>query len=195
MTAAERVFHYRHNHPERDEHESSPSPVPSNDHGWEESEVPHDNGPVEPDAFEHIVDTHFGTHSINSLDLDHEGRGATIDGQPQELHHELDVEARTPLYEGAQTSRLAATLLLLNLQGVYNTSDSHTDSLFQLLNGKLLPQPNTLPPSHREAKKVLSSIGLEFQTIHACPGGCILYRGEHAGKTECPRRHCKKKRY
>ncbi len=93
MTAAERVFHYCHNHPERDEHESSPSPVPNNDHGWEESEVPYDDGPVEPDSFEHIMDTHFGTHSINSLDLEHEGRGATIDGQPQELLDNLEVEA------------------------------------------------------------------------------------------------------
>lgn len=93
------------------------------------------------------------------------------------------------------TTRLSATLLVLNLQSVYGASDVHTNKLFQLLHSKLLPQPNTLPSSVRDAKKLLTSIGLAFETIHACPAGCILYRGEHADATSCPQPRCGKPRY
>jgi hypothetical protein len=93
------------------------------------------------------------------------------------------------------THRLSATLLLLNLQSVYGASDVHTDALFDLLQQKLLPQPNTLPSSTRDAKKLLTSIGLAFETIHACPSGCILYRGEHVDAESCPMPNCGKPRY
>jgi hypothetical protein len=81
---------------------------------------------------------------------------------------------------------LGATLLLLNLQGVLNTSDVHTDALMGLLHAKLLPKPSKLPPNVREAKKLLRSIGLAFDTIHACPKGCVLYHGEYETLTHCP---------
>ena len=43
---------------------------------------------------------------------------------------------------------------------------------------KMLPKANELPESTYEAKKVVCCLGLEVQKIHACPNGCILYRGE-----------------
>lgn len=91
------------------------------------------------------------------------------------------------------THRLSGTLLLLNLQSVYGASDVHTDALLELLHTKLLPQPNTLPPSVRDAKKLLTSIGMAFETIHSCPSGCILYQGEHVDAQACP--NCNKPRY
>jgi hypothetical protein len=91
--------------------------------------------------------------------------------------------------------RLGATLLILNLQGVYNTSDVHTDALLQLLHTKLLPKPNAMPSTTREAKKLLSTIGLALDTIHACPTGCVLYRKDFTDLTECPMRHCGLPRY
>src|SRR5450759_762568 len=87
-------------------------------------------------------------------------------------------------------SKLGATLLLLNLQGVFNTSDVHIDALFQLLHNKLLSRPNTLLSSSRDAKKLLSSIGLALETIHACPRGCVLFRKTYADHTHCPKRRC-----
>jgi hypothetical protein len=91
--------------------------------------------------------------------------------------------------------RLLGTLLLLNLQSIYGASDVHTDALLELLHTKLLPQPNTLPSSVRDAKKLLTSIGMTFETIHACPNGCILYRGEYADAQSCPKANCNKPRY
>lgn len=89
--------------------------------------------------------------------------------------------------------RLSATLLILNLQSTYGVPNAHTDAIFSLLSGKLLPMPNTLPKSRQEAKQVLASIGMVYNIIHACPNGCVLFRKDLENATECPK--CEAKRY
>ena len=51
---------------------------------------------------------------------------------------------------------------------------------------KKLPKDNELPDSTYEAKKVLCSLGLEVQKIHACPNDYMLYRGEYGNMNACP---------
>jgi hypothetical protein len=41
---------------------------------------------------------------------------------------------------------------------------------------KVLPKPNGLPSSTYQAKKIISSLTLGIQKIHACPNHCILYQ-------------------
>lgn len=89
--------------------------------------------------------------------------------------------------------RLSATLLILNLQASYSVPNIHTDALLKLLGGKMLPQPNTLPESYLEAKKLLKEVGMEYQIIHCCEDGCCLYRGALENATTCP--ICRKDRY
>ena len=81
--------------------------------------------------------------------------------------------------------RLSATLLVLNLQSSFNVPNVHTDALLSLLSSEMLPQPNTLPQSHAEAKKVLKEVGMEYQIIHCCTNGCSLYRKELEHATSC----------
>ena len=50
----------------------------------------------------------------------------------------------------------------------------------------MLPEDNTLPKNHYEAKKILCPVGMEYQKIHACPNDCILYRHEYAELRNCP---------
>ena len=89
--------------------------------------------------------------------------------------------------------RLSATLLILNLQSTYNIPNIHTDALLRLLSLQILPQPNTLPESHVEAKKVLKEVGMEYQIIHCCNNGCCLYRNNLENATSCPT--CASNRY
>jgi len=51
----------------------------------------------------------------------------------------------------------------------------------------MLPEGNTLPTRHYEAKKILCMIGMEYQKIHACHNYCILYRKEFKTLTKSPR--------
>jgi len=58
--------------------------------------------------------------------------------------------------------------------------------LLELLH-EILPEGNILPTSHYEAKKILCPMGIEYQKIHPCPNGCILYRKEFERLHKCPR--------
>ena len=44
-----------------------------------------------------------------------------------------------------------------------------------------------------EAKQNICPLGLEVEKIHACKNDCILFRGDHANDTECPK--CQTARY
>ena len=44
-----------------------------------------------------------------------------------------------------------------------------------------------MPSTTYEAKQLVCSLGLEVQKIHACPNGCILYRGGECENLDaCP---------
>lgn len=67
------------------------------------------------------------------------------------------------------------------------------DDLFRILHELILPEGNSLPSSWKEAKKVLCTIGMEYEIIHACPNDCILYQKEYKNCKECP--ECDTPRY
>ena len=46
-----------------------------------------------------------------------------------------------------------------------------------------MPDDNILPNSCHEVKKTISSLGLTYEKIHACPNDCMLYR-KHRAKDE-----------
>jgi len=67
------------------------------------------------------------------------------------------------------------------------------DELFSLLKLDLFPRDNTLPKSLYEAKTIVKQLGLNYNSIHACYNGCVLFRGELRGATSCPK--CKRSRF
>jgi len=71
-------------------------------------------------------------------------------------------------------------------------TDKSFTELLELFH-QILPEGNTLPTSHYEAKKILCPIGMEYRKIHACPNDCILYKKEFEGLHKCPR--CGASRY
>ena len=63
----------------------------------------------------------------------------------------------------------------------------------RLLSSKILPPNNVLPKMSDEAKKMMSSLGLDYETIHACINDCVLYQGKHEKAISCPK--CGKLRF
>jgi hypothetical protein len=104
------------------------------------------------------------------------------DFDPTMLEQSLQV-----LYDGARSSQLAATVLLLNLCTVHGVSNNCANELFSLLHLHLLPQGNVLPRSYHAAKSVTAKLGLTYNSIHACERGCVLFRGEHEDAVRCPK--------
>ena len=51
----------------------------------------------------------------------------------------------------------------------------------------MLPEDSVLPNRTYEAKKMLCSIGMSCDKIHACSNDSILFRNEYASSNECPK--------
>jgi hypothetical protein len=105
----------------------------------------------------------------------------------------LYTEATTPVYSGSKMSVGSATIVIMNMSSVFRVSNTFTDELFRFLSGDLLPLPNKLPKTHYAARKSIHRLDLNYNNIHACPTGCILYDGEYATLDRCPK--CTQRRW
>jgi hypothetical protein len=81
----------------------------------------------------------------------------------------------------------------MNMCVVFGVSNKFTSELLRYLSEDLLPVGNKLPNSHYVASKTIRRLGLNYNNIHACPDGCVLYEDEHADLTVCPK--CSKSRW
>ena len=103
------------------------------------------------------------------------------------MFERLVSDAEKPLYKGcAKFTRLSAVLKLYNLKAGNGWSDKSFTELLALMR-EMLPDDNVLPNRTYEAKKMLCSIGMSYDKIHACQNDCILFRNEYASLTECPK--------
>ena len=112
----------------------------------------------------------------------------TIQGL-EELYH----QPTTPLYRGSKTSIVSATIVILNMCVGFGVSNNFTSELLCYLSEDLLPKGNKLPSSHYATAQTIRKLGLDYNIIHACPDGCVLYEGDHALLEICP--HCLKSRW
>ena len=51
----------------------------------------------------------------------------------------------------------------------------------------MLPEGNEIPMTTYEANKIVCPMGLKFEKTHACKNDCILFCGDNAALTECPK--------
>jgi hypothetical protein len=96
-------------------------------------------------------------------------------------------EGTRPLYKGTNVNTISATIVLINMAVIHNISNAYVDELLKYLSTILLPSQNKLPRSHYEAKKLIQKLGLNYNIIHTCPKGCVLYRGEYEHLDKCPK--------
>jgi hypothetical protein len=96
-------------------------------------------------------------------------------------------DAITPLYAAARCSKLAATILLMNLSTVHGVSNTFAEELFTILHTHILPENNCLPKNYYATKSLTNKLGLAYNTIHACEKGCVLFRESLANAEKCPK--------
>lgn len=109
-------------------------------------------------------------------------------GSPQEVR-----EATNPLYAGSKCSKLAFVVMFLNICGNHNVPNNCVSELLTFLHKSVLPESNVVPKNMYEARRLMSKLGLNYNSIHACPDGHVLFRGEYADCLACPQ--CGKHRY
>ena len=62
----------------------------------------------------------------------------------------------------------------------------------RLIGEFLLPPSNVLPRSYRELCAFMKYIGMEYQTIDACPKNHIICHKKHEHAIECTKYHMRK---
>lgn len=84
-------------------------------------------------------------------------------------------DAEKPLYKVCtKFTRLSVVLKLYNLRADNGWLDKSFTTLLSLMKD-MLPEDNVLPNQTYKAKKILYSIGMSYDKIHACPNDCILF--------------------
>lgn len=101
--------------------------------------------------------------------------------------------ACTLFYNSARCSKLARTLVLMNMYPIHRCSNKFANELFSILHIFFLHVENYLFSNMHGAKTLTQKIGSKYRQIHACIFGCILYRGEYANYIHYPK--CGKERY
>ena len=102
-------------------------------------------------------------------------------------------QASHAVYPGSTVSLISAVVVIMTLCTTHGVSNAFVTELLHYLSEELLPEGNVLPAKHYSAKRMLQALGLAYNVIHACPAGCVLFRGEHEACESCPR--CGKSRY
>lgn len=64
----------------------------------------------------------------------------------------------------------------------------------RLIGVYLLPPSNILPRSYRELGATMKHIGMEYQSIDACPQDHVIYHKEDENAIECPKCHTRRYR-
>ncbi|XP_062076592.1 uncharacterized protein LOC133781568 [Humulus lupulus] len=94
-------------------------------------------------------------------------------------------EIEAELYPGCDwisSLNFLAKLMHLKVRGKW--PNNSFDELLKLLKFAF-PKDNKIPPTHYEAKKKLSKLGMGYQSIHVCKYDCSLFYNEHASKHSC----------
>ena len=98
---------------------------------------------------------------------------------------ELLEQAENSLYPGCTNfTKLGTLVSLFNIKGKFGWYDTSFTELLGLL-AKLLLESNEIPVSIYKAKETISTLGLEYVKIYACPNDCILYRKEYERMSDC----------
>ncbi|CAN6719181.1 unnamed protein product [Malus baccata var. baccata] len=102
-------------------------------------------------------------------------------------------EAQNELYLGCKQYTILTYVVELIHTKVNNHMTNNAIDKMLVMMKKMCPQPNNVPNSFRECKKMLKSLGLGCENIHACYYDCALFYKEHKKRDRCP--VCNEPRY
>ena len=110
----------------------------------------------------------------------------------------LQREVAIPIYRGSIVNLLAIVMELLKVQARNPTMTNQcVDDVLCMINTFIIDPKldNKMPKTRYEARKIVSDMGLDYVSIHACPCNGMLYYGPNAELIECPIEGCGLSRY
>ncbi|XP_038680928.1 uncharacterized protein LOC119981859 [Tripterygium wilfordii] len=101
--------------------------------------------------------------------------------------------AQAPLWNRCEShSELSVTMKLLSIKADYNIPQGCFDDVVHLMKEKMLAD-NSMLENFYQAKKSVSKLGLGYQRIDCCIGGCMIYYKNDANLMQC--KFCGANRY
>jgi len=97
--------------------------------------------------------------------------------------YDMLASANEPIYEGATKSKLSIVIRLLATRTNWHAPEKCLDYVIKMLND-VAPKQNFILKNYYEAKKIVSSLGLEAEKIDCCECGCMLYYKDDIYLTE-----------
>ncbi|CAO2825429.1 unnamed protein product [Amaranthus hypochondriacus] len=90
-----------------------------------------------------------------------------------------------PLYSGCEAHSQMSTIgKMMNLIVDHNCLERLYDELCTMMH-ETLPQPNLMPSSFNDTKKLIAGLGLQSENIDCCINGCMIYWGRTADARRC----------
>ena len=83
-----------------------------------------------------------------------------------------------PLFRGSSVTKLAAIMLIMTICIMHKVNNKFVDELLYLLHKYILPQRNSLSFNMYHAKVLVEEVGHNYESIHACKNGCVLFQGD-----------------
>src|SRR5579859_6581178 len=99
-------------------------------------------------------------------------------------YYQMLSAAQQPLHGHTKISQLDAIGCLMALKSQFTLS-REAFNVMLIVFGSLLPKGHILPKSMYEAQKLLRTLKMPYEHIHAYSKGCILFRKEHAEAKYC----------
>ncbi len=78
-------------------------------------------------------------------------------------------------------------MLLMNICTIHRVNNKFVDELLSLLHKYFLPLDNCLLTNMYHAKTLSKKVSLNYKMIHACPNGCVLFKGVYIKLRTCPK--------
>ncbi|XP_060974565.1 uncharacterized protein LOC133039673 [Cannabis sativa] len=139
----------------------------------------------EDDEMFDVIEDITGGVNFETNQNDEIGGEETYYNEPTNFKELFD-EVEKELYPGcSQFSSLTFLVKMMHIKVLNKMSDKCFDMILELL-CQAFPTDHKLPKSHYEAKRMLRTLGLGYETIHVCKNDCTLFWKEYKDATECP---------
>ncbi len=96
-------------------------------------------------------------------------------------------DAMKELYVGAKCTTLPTTIFFMSLCIIHEVNNKFANELFSLLWHHLFLGPNCLATNYYAIMALTQKLGLDYENIHACVKGCVLFWGDHKDDVNCPK--------
>ncbi|CAM8972027.1 unnamed protein product [Rhodiola kirilowii] len=100
-----------------------------------------------------------------------------------------------PAYKGCTTeTELSINMKILATKANYGLSEGAFNAVYGMMKNLIGGGGgNKIPSSFKESKKLVSDLGMGYQRIDVCVGGCVIYYGCDESLTVC--HFCSERRY